>query len=191
MKVLLLPICLAAALVTGCAAPLFTERAVPVPTVSEVPVEHVTKTTRTDEASGAVSVVYVTNTVSQLVTNWSTNTVFEVSETIARPIAAAASLNAAVQTVAPNPASGTLNLVLGGIAGLLGWMARVKTKAAQRAAEDAEDHRQGAVRSNELLETMIVGVEEANVPAVKETIAKISKQWGNAAELHNAVKQLT
>lgn len=180
----LLTLAVAALALAGCTGSPFTARPVAVPTVVSIPVENVTKTTKTDAASGATSIVFVTNTVSQLVTNWSTNTVFEVSETIARPLAAVTQLNAAVSQVAPNPVSGVLNLALGGLAALLGWMARVKTKSAAAANASAD-------QKNALLKTVILGVEEANVPAVKEAITKIAKQWGTATELHAAVKEST
>ena len=161
---------------TGCSS-MFTELPQALATVRTVPAEEVAVRSATNAATGEVLVERTTNVVSLMVTNWSTNVVFTVSEKILRPLAVAQEANAAVSVVAPNPVSAGLNVALVGVSGLLGWIARLKSRRAQEHLD--------------LVDTMIAGVETANLPEVKARVAEMSRLFGTKAALHERVQAIT
>ena len=103
--------------------------------------------------------------------------VFTVSEKILRPLAVAQEANAAVSAIAPNPLGAGLNVALVGVTGLLGWIARIKSRRAQEHLD--------------LVDTVIAGVESANLPEVKARVAEMSRLFGTKAALHERVQALT
>jgi len=161
---------------TGCGS-MFTEQRQPVATVRTIPVEEVAMHSATNRATGEVLVERTTNVVPLTVTNWSTNVVFTVSEKILRPLAVAQEANAAVSVVAPNALSAGLNVALVGVTGLLGWIARIKSRRAQERLD--------------LVDTVIAGVESANLPEVKARVAEMARLFGTRTALHERVQAVT
>lgn len=122
------------------------------------------------QAAGVVEVI----TPSQLITNWTKHITVDVNPVYEKGIAGARSLNTKFN---PTPSAPFVEWGLGALAAGLGWWARVATRKANQ--------------KQDLLETVITGVEEANLPAVKESIAKISKQWQNRDALEAEVQKVT
>lgn len=154
-------------MLTGCASinrALFDER--------EEVTEHVAKVpAATNEIVRGNEVLQIV-TPESTVTNRTTNVVFSVRPQIASGISLAKSAN---ELANPTPFAPLVNLALGGLATVLGYVARVKSKQA------------------ELVPTLIEGIETAreNAPAVKAAVQRIAVQRGQNDRLHALVKGLT
>ncbi len=83
----------------------------------------------------------------------------------------------AVNASLPTPAAPFIELGLGGLAAVLGWIARLKTVKANQ--------------QTSLLNATIAGVELAGHADTKAAIEKMSKAAGVAGELHAQVQQVT
>lgn len=106
-------------------------------------------------------------------TDTATNVVVTVDPAVSKALETARAVNASL----PTPAAPFIELGLGGLAVVLGWLARLKTvKANQQAA---------------MLRATIAGVEAANHPATKEAVQKASQAAGLAAELDARVQEVT
>lgn len=117
-------------------------------------------------------VVTVTNLVDEIRTVTLTNTVVEISPDWLDGIGTARAVNAIAN---PTPTAPLVELSLAGLAAALGWIARLKNEKAKGAQE--------------LVETLIAGVEKANNPDVKRAIQNEAILRGNSAEIHKAVTQ--
>jgi hypothetical protein len=122
------------------------------------------------QEAGVVEVVNPSRTI----TNWSKQITVDVNPLWDKGITGARSLNTKFN---PTPSAPFVEWGLAALSAGLGWWARVATKKANK--------------KQDLLETVITGVEEANLPAVKESIAKVSRQWQNRDALEAEVQKLT
>lgn len=129
------------------------------------------------QAAGVVEVV----TPSQLITNWTKHIMVDVNPVWEKGISGARSLNTKFN---PTPSAPFVEWGLSALTAGLFWWSRVATRKRNEAEAKAS-------QKQDLLETVILGVEEANLPAVKESIAKISKQWQNRDALEAEVQKLT
>jgi hypothetical protein len=185
MKTLI--IALSALLLCGCGtlkekfggktAPFITQTN-DVPTVISLPattnlVEIPAQVTASGEILQAAGVVEVV-TPAKLITNWSKQITVDVNPVWDKGIDGARSLNTKFN---PTPSAPFVEWGLAALSAGLGWWARVATKKKNQ--------------KQDLLETVITGVEEANNAEVKATIAKISSQWKNRDALSAEVKSVT
>lgn len=185
MKILIVILCSLTLVGCGTLREKFGSKAQPfitktndVPTVITIPAttnlvavpEQVNAAGEVVQAAGVVEVV----TPEKLITNWSKRITVDVNPVYDKGIDGARSLNTKFN---PTPSAPFVEWGLAALSAGLGWWARVATKRANK--------------KQDLLETVITGVEEANLPAVKESIAKISKQWQNKDALEAEVQKVT
>lgn len=180
---------LSTALFTGCGtvaaikAPFVTTTNI-VPARVEIVSPGETNVTETAvvSADGVTNIVReVTITAPAYRTNYVTNLVTVVNPKLQGAIDTAREINSNLN---PTPSAPFVNLGLAALSGVLAFVARLKTTKAARAAADA-------AQKNELLETVIAGVEAAKSPEVKAKISEVSTLWGNRAALHAKVKELS
>lgn len=129
------------------------------------------------QPAGVVEVV----TPAKLLTNWVKRIDVQVSPVYQQGITGAQSLNSKFN---PTPSAPFVEWGLTALAGGMAWWARVLTRKKNEALANAN-------KKQDLLETVIIGVEEANLPAVKESIAKVSRQWQNKDALEAEVQKIT
>lgn len=122
------------------------------------------------QAAGVVEVV----TPAKLITNWSKQITVDVNPIWDKGISGARSLNTKFN---PTPSAPFVEWGLAALSAGLGWWARVATKKKNE--------------KQDLLETVITGVEEAAHPETKAAIFKISKQWQNRDALEAEVQKVT
>lgn len=146
-----------------------------VPTVIEIPAT--TNIVVSPDGAGTIEVV----TPAKTITNWSTNIVVEVNPTITSGIDGARTIN---RLANPTPAAPLVDLGLYALSGILGIVATWKTRKLQRAQDQLS-------QTNELLDTVIAGVETAKDQKTKDAIKEFSQLWGTRTALHNKVQQVT
>lgn len=134
--------------------------------------------------SGPIEVVIPAKTV----TNWSTNITVEVNPAILGGIDGARTIN---RMANPTPFAPLVDLGLYGLTGILGIVATWKTRKAQKEFDRANAAEAAADHHNELLETVIAGVETANDPKTKEAIAQMSQLWKTRNALDAKVQEVT
>lgn len=197
MKTLLL---MSLALLTGCGTlqsvkkPFVTktnvvEKVATVPSVVDVPAVTNQVATEIRDASGEITGTNYTLIVTPArrqtnllsVTNLVTNVITEVNPDLESAISTAKGINS---TLNPTPSSPLINIGLTGVSLVLGWWARRKTLAHARAQEQAN-------ANNELLETVITGVEAAKNDDVKQKISEIAEQWKVSRALKQKVDDVT
>lgn len=110
---------------------------------------------------GQVELIQVTNVVHLVNTNW------------IHALDAGAAINAATN---PTPSAPFINLALGAAAAGLGWYARIKTRRAAGAQE--------------LVDTLITGIERSNSPDAKRAVEAEASRRGVLPQLHHQVKAL-
>lgn len=119
----------------------------------------------------------VTNLVTVIpasyVTNWSTNVSVVVNPGLQSALAAVETVN----KFNPTPSAPIVELVLAGVGGLLGYVARLKTK-------------QAAANAN-LAQTLVLGIEEAKSAETKAAVKKVSEKLGNAPAVNALVQKVT
>jgi len=130
--------------------------------------------------------VLVTNVLVQVqpavtLTNYVTNVVTTVAPALTGAIETVRTVNTAVN---PTPTAPFVNMALLAVSGVLGWVARLKTVKAARALQDA-------TAKNELLETVIAGVEAAKNDDVKAKISEMAQLWKTHQALDAKVQELT
>lgn len=183
-----------AALLTGCGTldairQPFTRQTNAVPVVVNLPgstnvVERIVpaSTNILPQADGSSLVTirpaYVTNIVTiegaRSVTNYVTNISVSVNPALDAALSTASTLN---RVANPTPAAPVVELALAGIAAGLGFVARLKTKAANENAG--------------LARTAILAIEEAKSAETKAAAARLSAAVGNAPQLNALVQKLT
>jgi hypothetical protein len=112
-------------------------------------------------AVGQIELIQVTNVVHLVNTNW------------LNALEASAAVNAATN---PTPSAPFINLALGAAAAGLGWYARIKTRRAAGAQE--------------LVDTLITGIERGAQPETKKAVEAEAARRGVLPELHHLVKAL-
>jgi hypothetical protein len=155
------------------------ERVVTLPGVTNVVERVVTNTVAGQPMVVTNTVVHVQPPV--VVTNTVTNVVFSVNPAVQGTIDTVRTVNS---TLNPTPSAPFVEMGLLALSGVLGWVARLKTVKAARAAAEAN-------AKNELLETVIAGVEAAKNEEVKGKIAEISKVWKTKDALDAKVQEMT
>jgi len=183
-----------AALLTGCGTldairQPFTRQTNAVPVVVNLPgstniVERIVpaSTNIVPQADGTLAVnirpAYVTNFVTieaaRSVTNYVTNISVSVNPALDAALSTASTLN---RVANPTPAAPVVELALAGIAAGLGFVARLKSKAANENAG--------------LARTAILAIEEAKSAETKAAAARLSAAVGNAPQLNALVQKLT
>lgn len=183
-----------AALLTGCGSleairQPFTRQTNAVPVVVNLPggtniVERIVPaaTNIVPQADGTLAVnirpAYVTNLVTiepaRSVTNYVTNVTVSVNPALDAALSTASTVN---RFANPTPTAPVVELALAGIAAGLGFVARLKTKAANENAG--------------LARTAILAIEEAKSAETKAAAARLSAAVGNAPQLNALVQKLT
>ena len=183
-----------AALLTGCGTldairEPFTRTTNAVPVVVNLPgstnvVERIVpaSTNILPQADGSSLVTirpaYVTNFVTieapRSVTNYVTNISVSVNPALDAALSTASTLN---RVANPTPAAPVVELALAGIAAGLGFVARLKSKAANENAG--------------LARTAILAIEEVKSAETKAAAARLSAAVGNAPQLNALVQKLT
>lgn len=136
------------------------------------------------QAAGVVEVV----TPAKLLTNWVKRIDVQVSPVYQQGITGAQSLNSKFN---PTPSAPFVEWGLTALASGMAWWATVLTRKKNEALAKAQEHQEEVSKKQDLLHTIIIGVEEANLPAVKESIAKVSRQWQNRDALEAEVQRVT
>ncbi len=185
---LLLLIAYAATVFTGCGTVAafkqpFVARTNTIPTVVSVPAQTNTVAHVVPAATNVVGNVvtitppFVTNVVTispaAFVTNWSTNVVFEVNPGVQTALSTLETVN----KFNPTPTGPIVDLALAGAAGLLAFIARMKTK---QAAANAG-----------LAQTLVMGIEESQSAETKAAVRKVSEKLGNAPAVNALVQKVT
>lgn len=120
---------------------------------------------------------FVTNVVTVIpasyVTNWSTNVSVVVNPGLQSALATVETVN----KFNPTPSAPIIEFALAGVMGVLGYVARLKTK---QAAANAG-----------LAQTLVMGIEEAKSAETKAAVAKISEKLGNAPAVNALVQKVT
>lgn len=177
-----------AALLTGCGTVAalrqpFVTRTNAVPTVITVPgktniVARVVEAT-TNVVGNVVTITppFVTNVVTVIpasyVTNWSTNVSVIVNPGLESALATVETVN----KFNPTPSAPFVEIALTGIGLLLGYVAKVKTRAANENAS--------------LARTLVLGIEEAKSAETKAAVEKLSAAVGNAPAVNALVQKVT
>lgn len=188
MKKLLPVLLILPLLLTGCGTVAafkqpFVARTNAVPTVITVPgqtntvAQVVAATTNVVGNVVTITPPFVTNLVTitpaAFVTNWSTNVVFEVNPGVQGALSTLETVN----KFNPTPTGPFVDLALAGAAGVLGFIARLKTK-------------QAAANAN-LAQTLVLGIEEAKSAETKASVKKVSEKLGNAPAVNALVQKVT
>jgi hypothetical protein len=126
--------------------------------------------------------VSTTNSVPDAVTGHTNQVIaVEVRAAVKDALTQTAAINSAMN---PTPTALPIHYGLGALSGLLSILAGIQTRRLNKA--------QSATDANAaLLQTVIAGVEATGVPAVKESIAKLSQVLGTAKQLDAAVQSQT
>ena len=122
----------------------------------------------------------VTITPPAFVTNWSTNITFEVNPGVQSALGTLETVN----KFNPTPSAPIIELVLGGISMGFAWIARLKTKAAQKATEEGK-------KSLGVAQTMVLAIEDLRSAEAKAAISKMSEKLGTAPAVNELVQKVT
>ena len=158
-----------------------TTNAVPVSVVETPAVTNVIELVTTNTVGEVVTTREVTITPPTYHTNYVTNIVTMVNPVLESALQTIQGVNS---TVNPTPTAPFINMALLAVSGVLGFIARLKTVKAQKAAAEH-------AKTNELLDTVIAGVEAAKSSETKAKIAELSALWKTRDALHERVQQNT
>lgn len=139
------------------------------------------ETNVTHQADGSALVTirpaYTTNLVTiteaRSVTNWVTNVSTVVNPALAGAIGTLETAN----KFNPTPSAPIIDFVLYSALGLLGWIAKVKTRKAEENAS--------------LARTLVIGIEESQSKDTKAAVARAATAAGNSPQVNALVQRIT